>query len=44
MGNIPVLTEVGKITRVERKAIRQEQKQTLKKFEVSSSEDSDEET
>ena len=44
MGNIPALTEVEKVTRVEQKALRQEQKQTLKKLEVSSSEDSDEET
>ena len=44
MGNIPALTEVGKTTRVEQKSLRREQKQTLKRFEVSSSEDSDEET
>ena len=44
MGNIPALTEVGKITTVEQKALHQEQKQTLKKFEASSSDDSDEET
>ena len=44
LGNLSAVQEVGKVTKVERKALHQEQKQVLKKFDTSSCEYFEEET